>query len=193
MSLKRFIRILKRLYTHENLCYIYAPDYTVLNSSYSSTKHVCSPSSIYRHIGDKYVIFSQHEVAVLLSILHSYLDVLRRHVSKAFCNIRIKLRNGISTTVALIYRGNRVVMVTDRGVFEYANLQEFIDSTIKYLSSKGLAGGVGRVELNIPLNGDSVRIRYCCYFTNSILGVVLLDSLVLTLYIKMIVENLCTT
>ncbi len=180
----------KRFYTCGNFCYIFIPSGISSHSNYS----VYGLASLYKHINSNFIIFEHNEVNILYKILYNYFNELRGCVDRAFCNVKLKFLSGISTMLVLIYRENKFVIVTTEGIFEYNTLEELICEAVKYAirgaSLESMASCIKEVRLYIPINSNIVRIKYSCSFTNSILGIILLNSLILTLYVRKIAVNL---
>lgn len=192
MLLEKILKILKRFYTNGNFCYIFIPSNISLHDNYSNYKNSYSLASLYRHINSSFIVFEHNEVDILYRILYGYFNELKRCVNRAFYNVKLKFLSGISITLVLIYKEGKFMVVTTEGVSEYTTLEELIYEAIKYIvkniNLESMTSCIREVKLYIPVNSDIIRIKYSCNFTNSILGIILLNSLVLTLYIKAIVS-----
>jgi len=197
MSLKKTMKIAERFYTYGNLCYVFVPSETILRGDYSGID--CSLGSLYRHINNNFIVFEFHEADLLYCVLYNYLNELKKYVSKTFCNIKLKFDNSISTILTLIYRENSFIVVTAKSILKYSSAGELVDRVIEYIESfrnihpKSSGEYINEVRLYIPIDSHTIRIKYSCHFMNRILGIILLDSLVLALYVRKIAMDLCTT
>lgn len=197
MSLKKMMKIVERFHIYGNPCYVFVPSEAILRGDYSGID--CSLGSLYRHINNNFIVFEFHEADLLYRVLHNYFNELKKYVSKAFCNIKLKFDNSTSTMLTLIYSENSFIVVTAKSILKYSSVGELVDRVIEYIESfrnihqKNSTEYVNEVRLYIPIDSHNVRIKYSCRFMNRILSIVLLDSLVLALYVRKVAMDLCTT
>lgn len=187
MSLKRMMRLIKRLYG-KDICYVFIPIDSILFNGYKSVE--CSIGSLYRHINSNLIIFDSNEADLLYGVIYSCLGKLKN--SKVFYNVKIKPLRGKSLTVAFIYGKDGFIIVTPRGIHRYSDVKELLSKSVELISMSMEFdySYVDEVRLYIPLNSSAIRIRYSCNFTDKVFYLILLNSLLLALYVEQI---MCTT
>ncbi len=184
------LKIVKGIYRCENICYIYIPN-EIIFSNHENIN--CDISSLYKYINKGLILFDLDNVEILYKISYIYLNKIKKEVDEVFYKVKIESKEKNSIIFVFIYKGRNFIIATLRDIHKYSDMREFMNNTIRYILKNVDLNYIDEIKLYIPINGKNLKIRYNCNFTYDLLYIVLLNTLLLSMNMKRVINSICFT